>query len=261
MKFQILTVFCYVYVFVLVQLTKSLAAVTNAPSASNLVKKESALTPEKVEEKTEHFNVGYGQVVEVKWHGNVESDNVWHTKAESESVKQVTRNSKGTDEIGTNVVVSYQTEGKDTKENFDDEDIIHSDEKLETAFESIPHFDRDDHEKLSNTNEPSKNPSIVTRSSTNNYIKNTPALQEPPSLPDVSGVSSLLEALDSLFTSQKKASAPEKKPFDPQDLLTKIRYNPQYFVNSSWINAYECLSCDLQPFLQRWSMSGEFFTT
>lgn len=243
----------------IVQLTKSLSAVTNVPRASNLVLKESALTPEKVEEKTEHFNVGHGQVVEVKWHGSVESDNVWHTKAESETVKQVSKSSKSSEDIGTNVVVSYQTEGKDTKENFDDEDIIHSDEKLETALENVPLFDRegDDNEKVSVTNEPITKPPVAPWAP----AKSAPALQEPPGLPDVSGVSSLLEALDSLFTIQKKADAPEKKPFDPQDLLMKIRYNPQYFVNSSWINAYECLSCDLQPFLQRWSMSGEFFTT
>lgn len=206
--------------------------------------------------KTEHLNVGVGQVVEVKWHGNAEGDTVWHTKSESKlDEENATKEKKDFDK---KLIVSYQTEGKTSKTHKTDDvdETIQSDDRLETAFESIPHFDRDEdvRDKPSKSGDTIKNPSLVSESSGS-------GLQEVRAQPDVSGVSSLLDALDSLFSTEKKKGKKEKRAFDPQDLLTQIRYHPQYFVNSSWINAFECLSCDLQPFLQRLSMSGEFFST
>ncbi|XP_075216530.1 ER degradation-enhancing alpha-mannosidase-like protein 2 [Lycorma delicatula] len=47
--------------------------------------------------------------------------------------------------------------------------------------------------------------------------------------------------------------------FDPQQLLERIRTGPGYKRNSTWLESYELLSCNPQPFLTRISLSGEFF--
>lgn len=54
----------------------------------------------------------------------------------------------------------------------------------------------------------------------------------------------------------KSAKRP-KKPFDPQELLEKIRKNkaPR---NESWAQRYDLMTCKAQPYLQRMSMMGEF---
>lgn len=244
----------------IVKLKQSLASIghrktVNKPALSepNLAKMES--TEKSSFEKTENLNVGVGQVVEVKWHGNVDGDSVWYTKAEGKSYEQqAAKDKEGKHDVADAVVVNYQTEG-----TVDDsvQDSAQSDDKLETAFESIPYFDKED--SVKDRKPASDPPTDYSRPKRQSPLSQS-SLEEAPSLRDVSSVSALLDALDSLFASEKKAQHKEKKAFDPQDLLNQIRYHPQYLVNSSWINAYECLSCDLQPFLQRWSMSGEFFS-
>lgn len=245
----------------IVKLKKSLSTLEQSKpkpvrDVSNQVEKkeQSSSASSPTSENTEHVNVGIGQVVEVKWHGTADGDAVWHTKSEGNSLQQdnIKEKQQDVEEVDPHVVVTYQSERANKQ---DGEGAIHPDEKLETAFESMPHFDRDENmeEKKSRSSGLSnKNPS---------FLSGPPSHQEPAALPDVLGVSTLLDTLDSLFATQTKSQLKEKKPFDPQDLLTQIRYHPQYFVNSSWVNAYEFLSCDLQPFLQRWSMSGEFFSS
>lgn len=51
----------------------------------------------------------------------------------------------------------------------------------------------------------------------------------------------------------------EKKKFDPQQMLEKIRSENKYPRNETWENNYKLLYCKGQPFLQRLSILGEFF--
>lgn len=207
------------------------------------------------EEKAEldPSNIGIGEVVEVRWHDKGEKDVVWHTKSDTGVVyrkggvypEDLKESGEPSEKLHSNIVLTYQTEGREIveSETLGDEDGAQVNEKLETAFEDISPFDEEEKRTVSS------------------QTKNSASRQnESPVARDVTSVSSILDALDSLFT-QKNTRPGEKKIFDPQELLTHIRYNPQYSVNGSWINAFESLSCDLQPFLQRWSMSGEFFST
>ena len=73
---------------------------------------------------------------------------------------------------------------------------------------------------------------------------------EPPSLSNI---------LRNLLSLPEIVKRPASKPFDPQDLLLRIREKPLYAVNASWIGQHEVLGCSAQPFLQRVTMSGEFF--
>ena len=218
------------------------ASKIHPPPASSSHKRESAFDISKEKTKVEPTNVGVGEVVEVQWHDKGEGDVVWHTKADPGVVTQenVINPETHSEKLHSNIVLTYQTEGRGSIESeaLSDEETAQVNNKLETAFEDISPFD----EKLTDSSQSQNNPS------------------KSPALQDVSSVSSILEALDALFN-QKKNRPGEKKKFDPQDLLTHIRYNPQYSINASWINSFESLSCDLQPFLQRWSMSGEFFAT
>ncbi|CAH1160168.1 unnamed protein product [Phaedon cochleariae] len=52
----------------------------------------------------------------------------------------------------------------------------------------------------------------------------------------------------------------EEKTFDPQEMLEKFRTENKYPRNSTWENNFKLLSCKGQPFLQRLSILGEFFT-
>lgn len=49
--------------------------------------------------------------------------------------------------------------------------------------------------------------------------------------------------------------------FDPQLMLERIRTDDRYYRNETWENSYQLLSCEAQPFLQRISILGEFFST
>lgn len=51
------------------------------------------------------------------------------------------------------------------------------------------------------------------------------------------------------------------KQMDPQEMLERIRKEHRYFKNSTWEHNYKILSCKAQPFLQRLSILGEFFST
>lgn len=49
--------------------------------------------------------------------------------------------------------------------------------------------------------------------------------------------------------------------FDPQLMLERIRTDERYYKNETWLNNYQLLSCEAQPFLQKISILGEFFNS
>lgn len=50
-----------------------------------------------------------------------------------------------------------------------------------------------------------------------------------------------------------------RKKFDVQQMLERFRNDDSYKRNATWENNYKLLSCKAQPFLQRFSILGEFF--
>lgn len=50
------------------------------------------------------------------------------------------------------------------------------------------------------------------------------------------------------------------RKFDPQQMLERIRTESKYFRNETWQENFKLMSCKAQPFLQRISIMGEFFS-
>lgn len=50
------------------------------------------------------------------------------------------------------------------------------------------------------------------------------------------------------------------KKIDPQQMLERIRQERKYSRKENWLQNYKMLSCKAQPFLQRISIMGEFFS-
>lgn len=77
-------------------------------------------------------------------------------------------------------------------------------------------------------------------------------------IPNLSkNISVLTEFVQTLL---KSTQVPKRKKFEPQELLMKIKTDGHY-RNPTWSDQWELLTCKAQPFLQRMSVWGEFFST
>lgn len=100
----------------------------------------------------------------------------------------------------------------------------------------------------------------ITTASTTSYVK----LEDNDNISQKINSEKTLEETEPLFRENVEDSSTitktkSRKKFDVQEMLERFRRDNTYKKNSTWENNYKLLSCKAQPFLQRFSILGEFF--